>query len=156
MHLTVRISGRRVVDVDVGSYEEASKLTRSAIEEENVGSSQFDGAILRMGTKLLGHISYNGRVWKGAQRATGLPELLFEPTARWAMRARWVSSRKKTKARARGVELSVPRTREWATRVSREIKVEGGEAEEKLAAKCRWEHMTRTAVILEWGDPRGW
>ena len=48
------------------------------------------------------------------------------------------------------------RTMEWALRVSREVREEGGEAEERLCAKCRWEHMIRTAVIMEWGDPRDW
>jgi len=29
-------------------------------------------------------------------------------------------------------------------------------AELRLRAKCRWEKMTRIAVIMEWGDPRKW
>ena len=45
---------------------------------------------------------------------------------------------------------------EWAREVSTEVRKQGGEAEERLAAKCRWEAMSRTAVILEWGDPREW
>ena len=45
---------------------------------------------------------------------------------------------------------------EWAMEVSRARWESDTEAEEKLQAKCRWEHMSRTAVILEWGDPRTW
>jgi len=45
---------------------------------------------------------------------------------------------------------------DWALRVSREVAAEGGPAEEELCHKCRWEGMTRTGVILEWGDPREW
>lgn len=29
-------------------------------------------------------------------------------------------------------------------------------AEVKLSAKCGWERMTRTGVLIEWGDPRNW
>jgi hypothetical protein len=29
-------------------------------------------------------------------------------------------------------------------------------AEERLKAKCRNERMSRTAVLIEWGDPRDW
>lgn len=42
------------------------------------------------------------------------------------------------------------------SRISRELWEQGGEYEERLRAKCRWEAMTRTAVIWEWGDPRTW
>ena len=48
--------------------------------------------------------------------------------------------------------LTVPE----AAKISREIHKAGGEAEERLVAKCRWEAMSRLAVILEWGDPRTW
>jgi len=30
------------------------------------------------------------------------------------------------------------------------------EAWERLQSKCQWEHMSLTAVIKEWGDPRTW
>lgn len=33
---------------------------------------------------------------------------------------------------------------------------ENGIAEELLRKKCQWEHMTRAAVVMEWGDPRTW
>ena len=29
-------------------------------------------------------------------------------------------------------------------------------AEARLAAKCRHEQMSRTAVLMNWGDPRDW
>jgi hypothetical protein len=45
---------------------------------------------------------------------------------------------------------------EWALQVSRELHAAGGKAEEWLRHKCNWEHMSRTAVLLEWGDPREW
>ena len=45
----------------------------------------------------------------------------------------------------------------WAMKVSSALwDGDDPEAELRLRAKCRWEHMTRTAVILEWGDPRDW
>jgi len=43
-----------------------------------------------------------------------------------------------------------------AKQINQEVHEEGGEAEQRLCAKCNWEHMTRIAVILEWGDPREW
>lgn len=48
------------------------------------------------------------------------------------------------------------RTMDWAMQVSKELWESGTEAETRLKAKCNWERMTRTAVILEWGDPRTW
>ena len=43
-----------------------------------------------------------------------------------------------------------------AMEISKEVARVGGEAEDALRAKCRWEAMSRPAVILEWGDPREW
>jgi hypothetical protein len=40
--------------------------------------------------------------------------------------------------------------------ISREVRKKNASAEKRLRAKCRWEHMSRTAVINEWGDPRKW
>ena len=40
--------------------------------------------------------------------------------------------------------------------LSQEVKRESGEPEQRLRGKCRWERMSRTAVIREWGDPRTW
>lgn len=40
--------------------------------------------------------------------------------------------------------------------LSAAVREHGGKAEERLRAKCQWEHMTRTAVINTWGDPRNW
>lgn len=48
-----------------------------------------------------------------------------------------------------GVPDAILRLSRWLYRI-------GGEAEERLKAKCTWEHMSRTAVIIEWGDPRTW
>lgn len=43
-----------------------------------------------------------------------------------------------------------------AIRISQEVYDENGEAEKKLCERCRWEKMSRPAVIIEWGDPREW
>ncbi len=43
-----------------------------------------------------------------------------------------------------------------ALKISDEIGKIGGEPEQKLRDKCSWEHMSRTAVIKSWGDPRKW
>lgn len=40
--------------------------------------------------------------------------------------------------------------------LSRELREAGGEAEERLRAKCQWEQMTRSAVLHDYGDPSGW
>lgn len=47
-------------------------------------------------------------------------------------------------------------TMEEASKRSKELRDEGGEIEERLRAKCRWEHMSRTAILTEWGDPATW
>lgn len=47
-------------------------------------------------------------------------------------------------------------TFEKARQISKVLWNSNSAAEEKLRAKCRWEHMARTAVIMEWGDPRTW
>jgi hypothetical protein len=49
-----------------------------------------------------------------------------------------------------------PRTEAWAIALSKELYRAGGPAEAALRAKCNWEHMSRSAVIMEWGDPRQW
>jgi len=41
-------------------------------------------------------------------------------------------------------------------RISQEVRAENGKAEERLAAKCRWEQRSRSAIIREYGDPRKW
>jgi hypothetical protein len=41
-------------------------------------------------------------------------------------------------------------------RIEEEVRKENGKAEQLLRAKCNWEHMSRLAVIREWGDPRLW
>ena len=40
--------------------------------------------------------------------------------------------------------------------ILQQVRQQGGEPFERLKAKCRWEHMTLLAVLMEWGDPRGW
>jgi hypothetical protein len=49
-----------------------------------------------------------------------------------------------------------PRTMKWAMRVSGELRAENGDAEAWLRHKCSWEKMSRTAVLLSYGDPREW
>lgn len=43
-----------------------------------------------------------------------------------------------------------------ALQISKELHQKGGKAEKRLQDKCKWEHMSRSAVIMEWGDPRTW
>ena len=40
--------------------------------------------------------------------------------------------------------------------LGKEIMLENGEREEKLRAKCHWEHMCRSKVLEEYGDPKNW
>ena len=49
-----------------------------------------------------------------------------------------------------------PMTLAKALAISRELSLSSGKADEALRAKCNWEHMSRPAVIMEWGDPRTW
>jgi len=65
--------------------------------------------------------------------ATERPSVLFEPDGR-----------------------ATPEARRWAHLVQQEVARAGGGPEERLRAKCQWEHMSRMAVVLDWGDPRGW
>lgn len=53
-------------------------------------------------------------------------------------------------------------TTDDADRIIREIEDQARhsqaarEALRMLSDKCRWEAMSRTAVVREWGDPREW
>ena len=42
------------------------------------------------------------------------------------------------------------------SQISKKVQEQGGVPEARLRAKCTWEHMSRTAVIRRWGDPRKW
>lgn len=49
------------------------------------------------------------------------------------------------------------RTMKWASARSKELwNGADPQAENLLRDKCRWEHMTRTGVLIEWGDPVTW
>jgi len=41
-------------------------------------------------------------------------------------------------------------------KLSKAIRHEDGLREKLLAAKCRWERMSRTAVLMQYGDPQDW
>ena len=41
-------------------------------------------------------------------------------------------------------------------RILKEVLDERGKPLERLEAKCQYEHMSTTAVIQEWGDPKKW
>jgi hypothetical protein len=83
------------------------------------------------------------RTYKPGQENTITPSEAYVSAAKAAQD--WIAEHVKRTARM-----------EWSARVSRELYNEGGEAEKRLCAKCYWEHMTRTAVLLCWGDPRDW
>ena len=53
-------------------------------------------------------------------------------------------------------DTNKPSSTDEAMLISEEVRKEGGVAEQRLKDKCQWEHMSRTAVILNWGDPRKW
>ena len=42
------------------------------------------------------------------------------------------------------------------SRLSQELRLENGEREKRLLAKCNWEQMTRSAILHEYGDPKDW
>ena len=43
-----------------------------------------------------------------------------------------------------------------ALKISEDVWLEGKKAESLLQMKCLKEKMSRTEVILKWGDPRKW
>ena len=40
--------------------------------------------------------------------------------------------------------------------LSKEIHQENGKREELLRAKCRWEDMSRSFILIQYGDPAAW
>lgn len=47
-------------------------------------------------------------------------------------------------------------TMEQALKISAEVRKMGGEVEQRLKDKCLWEQRCRTAIIVDYGDPRNW
>lgn len=66
--LQLNISRKKVVNVPVENFEQASKLTSAFISQNNLGSSTFYGAVILHPVKgAFAHVSYNGKVWKGTK-----------------------------------------------------------------------------------------
>ena len=65
--------------LEVGSFAEASGRTREYIEAWNLGGGNLTAEIFdkRKRSRLIAHVSYNGRVWKGAAGLGGKP--LYSP-----------------------------------------------------------------------------
>ena len=49
--------------VEVSSLEEASKVCRDFIEENLLGGGNWAGGTVKVGSKTIAKISYNGRIW---------------------------------------------------------------------------------------------
>lgn len=49
--------------VDVKDLAEASKVCRTFLSENGLGCGNWAGGQIREGRKVLGRVSYNGRVW---------------------------------------------------------------------------------------------
>jgi hypothetical protein len=66
--MTVTVS-RGVKPVPVTSWADASRAVRAYIEERGVGSAEWyrtvpwGGAAIRVGGRVVAHVSYNGRIW---------------------------------------------------------------------------------------------
>ena len=54
------------------------------------------------------------------------------------------------------LELTMPADREQALALSRALDRQGGEFERRLSDRCNWERMSRSDVLLRWGNPRFW
>jgi hypothetical protein len=65
--------------VPVKSYKEASRECRQYIEEHNLGAGNWTGGEIydaKTG-EVVAHVSYNGRVWRGARLSIDSPEILI-------------------------------------------------------------------------------
>lgn len=78
----------KIVDSEVGSspvveisdVNEASKRYRAFIEEHGFGSSQSGVCLIYKGNEVIGHVSYNGKVWSGTpQQWKSDSEPIFDP-----------------------------------------------------------------------------
>lgn len=57
---------------EVNSFEEASKVVRDYIEQNNLGMSEFSGGdVFDMSGNLVAQISYNGRIWEPGSKWFG-------------------------------------------------------------------------------------
>lgn len=52
--------------VEVASYEEASKVCRQYILDNDLGGGNWTGGTIKQGDKKIAYVSYNGRVWGSA------------------------------------------------------------------------------------------
>lgn len=87
MRLTMKIRGEKAHTVECETFEQAATLVRDTIEATGIGSSAFEGANLRGGSGklrgIIGHVSYNGRVWAGTARSwTKATKLLWSAPTR--------------------------------------------------------------------------
>ena len=53
--------------VEVSSFSEASKISREYIDNNGLGSGNWAGGEIYKGGIIIAHVSYNGRVWEGAE-----------------------------------------------------------------------------------------
>jgi len=49
--------------IEVASFEEASKVCQDFIERNELGGGNWSGGAIKDNNKLIGYVSYNGRVW---------------------------------------------------------------------------------------------
>ena len=61
----------------VQSYKEASEVCRKFIDDNELGSGNWDGGQIFDHTqkKQIAHVSYNGRVWKGKEWTSTTEEI---------------------------------------------------------------------------------
>ena len=73
----VEILGRRF---PVDNMEQASRLVSAVRDRSGAGASEMGAEfpIYEDGV-VVGHVSYNGRVWKGDPRGGGKAELVYDP-----------------------------------------------------------------------------
>lgn len=68
MAVKIKATGMRAWWISVGSFEEASAVTRAFIESWGLGASTFEGGEIRTTTNKKYSVSYNGRVWDGLSK----------------------------------------------------------------------------------------
>ena len=76
MTVELKMFGRKAEQVQVRTLREASKKVSEFIAENGMGSSTWEGGLVRVDNKRAFRVSYNGRVWVYSKTwTTSTPEI---------------------------------------------------------------------------------
>lgn len=72
-----------VPPIEVETVNQASRLYRAFIDKNDFGASEAGSCLLEQDGQTIGHVSYNGKVWSGAEwdgRGAYMPDTpVFNP-----------------------------------------------------------------------------